>query len=141
MSITVLGFNGGAFDQNSAEGMPERFMRTYCKLLFSGSYPSGGDTLDLTNGGGTPSAPNVVPAAVSGGLVDIDVIVRSPAGGVGNAAGSYVIVPPNSNAPLKFSDITNLKVKIFSAGTSEFSGAYGASVLNDVVILELVWQR
>lgn len=143
MPITVLGFDGGAFAQYHAEGMPERFLRVYTKLVFSGNYPAGGDTLDLTNAGGTPTSPNTVPAAVAGGVVDLDVIARSSAaGGLAAGGGLYVVIAPNANAPLKFSDLATLKMKIFTSGNTELgAGAYPASVTGDIVTVEVVYVR
>lgn len=143
MSIQVVGFDAGAFAQYHEEARGDRFIRQFLKLVFSGSYSTGGDTLDLTNAGGTPAAPNTVPPAVANGLVDVDVIERSTVS-TGNAAGGgfYVLVAPNADVPLKFADLTTLKIKIFTGGTTELSaGAYPASVTSDVVILECVYAR
>ena len=144
--IQVLGFDGGAFDQNSIEARGDRFLREYVKLVFSGNYPTGGDTLDLTNAGGTPAAPTTVPQAAQRGVVDIDLIERATTNASLTAVGGYYIVlAPNANLPLKFADLANLKIKVFknTAGSvAEYpAGAYGADVLADVVLLEVVYSR
>lgn len=142
MSLQLLGYDGGAFAQYHAEGMPERFMRVYLKVLFSGNYPAGGDTLDLTNAGGTPAAPNTIPAAVNGGVVDVDIIERGVVGGFVAGGGFCALIAPNANAPLKFADLANLKLKLFTSGNTELgAGAYPASVLGDIIILEVVYVR
>ena len=146
MSIKVLGIDGGPFDQNSVEARGDRFLRAIVLLQLSGSYTTGGDPLDLTNAGGTALAPTTVPQAASRGVSDIDVIARATTNASNLATGgSYIILAPNANAPLKFADLANLKLKIFkdSAGSvAEYpAGAYSADALADIVMLEVVYVR
>jgi hypothetical protein len=146
MAIKVLGFDGAPFSQYHVMSDGARFMRCLLQLVFSGNYATNGDALDITNGGGTPAAPNTIPAAIGGaGCVAIDLMPRSPSGGLANSGGSYVIVPPNADAPMKLADLANLKLKIFkdSAGAiAEYpNGAYGADVLADLVQMEAIYTR
>ena len=145
MTATLASFDGGAFGQYAEESEGGRFIRQYLKVVFSGNYPTGGDAIDLTNAGGTPNFPNTVPSAAAYGVADIDVIVRGTAASLAGVGGGYAIIAPNSNAPLKFADLANLKVKAFknTAGSvAEYpAGAYGADVLADVLILEVVYAR
>lgn len=147
MAIKLVGYDGTPFipiNHESAAG--DRFLREFLLVQFSGNYPTGGDTLDLTNAGGTPAAPTTVSPASQLGVVDVDVLARSTlAASLLGAGGDYVIVAPNADTPLKFADLTTLKLKVFknTAGAiAEYpAGAYGADVLADIVILEVVYAR
>jgi hypothetical protein len=150
MSIKVVGFDGGAFSQYHEDaGSSGRFIRQFLLLVFSGNYVTGGDLLDLTNAGGSPAAPNTVPPAAANGLASIDVNARGTLAATSLlfAGGTYVIVAPNLDTPLKLSnaDLSTLRLKVFknTAGSvAEYSaGAYGADVLGDVVVLECVYAR
>jgi hypothetical protein len=146
MTIKVVGLDGNPFDQNSVEARGDRFLREFVLLQLSGNYTTNGDTLDLTNGGGTSAFPNVLPPAASRGLADIDLIVRATTNASLLAVGGgYAIIAPNANTPLKFSDLATLKLKVFknTAGSvAEYpQGAYGADVLADIIMLELPFVR
>lgn len=147
MTISVESFDGGPINQRSYDaGGAGRFIKAYFLLAFSGSYVTGGDTLDLTNGGGTPAAPSGIPPATTGGVANIKVCPRSSKNtGLAAAGGLYAVLTPNADAPLKSSDLSTLKLKIFanSAGSiTEYSaGAYGSDVLADQVILEVDFTR
>lgn len=143
MPIQVLGFDGGAFDQNSVEPYAGRFLKSLVRLVFSGSYPTGGDTLDFTNAGGTPSAPSVVPPAQSRGLAAIDIRPHSKiVTGLAAVGGSYNPVIPGGVLPVPNSGVNALKLKIYLVTNAEYTaGAYGADVLGDIVLAELYWAR
>jgi hypothetical protein len=98
----------------------------------------GGDTLDFTNGGGTPAAPNTVPPTASTGSVGPSetVITDGPtvAGSVLANGGGYVVI--------KGTNPTNWKLKIFAtAGTEYANGAYGADATTDTPNLQCDWAR
>ena len=138
MAVQVLGFDGNAFDQRSIRSIGDRFIETLVRLKLTGNYPLGGDTLDFTNGGGTPAAPTTVPpgqGASNLGPIRADVSDGpSVAGTVLANGGSYVLIP--GTGP------TNWLLKIFAtAGTQYATGAYGADALTDTVILRLTWAR
>ena len=143
MSIKALGYDGTPFNFENHTVGDVTVIRDFVLLQFSGNYSTGGDALDLTNGGGTPASPTTVPPAASVGVIDLDVIARSSAaGGLVAGGGSYVIIAPNAHTPLQFADLANLKVKIFTSGNTELAaGAYPASVTGDVVILEIPYAR
>lgn len=146
MAIKVVGIDGNPFDQRSVEARGDRFLRAIVLLVLSGNYTTNGDPLDLTNAGGTALAPNTIPPACSGGVADMDIQVRATSNtSVLGAGGSYAIVAPNANTPLKFADLANLKLKVFkdSAGSvAEYpQGAYGADALADIITLEVVYIR
>lgn len=65
MSVKVNAFDNTPFDQRSIFSMGDRFITQLLRLVFSGTYITGGDTLDFTNVGGTPTYPNAVPPAAS----------------------------------------------------------------------------
>lgn len=147
MAIKVVGYDGGPFAQYHQDaGGAGRVIRQFLQLILSGNYATNGDTLDLTNAGGVPTAPTTVTPAAGTGVIDIDVLPRStsPTSLIG-AGGDYIVVAPNADAPLKFSDLANLKLKVFknTAGSvQEYpAGAYGADVLADVIIIQVDYAR
>jgi hypothetical protein len=142
MTITVNGFDGNPIDQRSI--MPaDRFLEVILLLAFSGSYSTGGDVLDLTNGGGTLAAPNLLGLmGLTDGVADITTSPSGPALSQSAIGGYYTVVPPNGNAVIKLSDLANLKLKIFAAAGSELAaGVYPAAVLTDVVKLRILFRR
>ena len=146
MPIQVLGIDGGPFDQNSVEVCSGRMLRSYVLLKFSGNYATGGDTLDLTNGGGTLAAPTVIPPAQARGLVSMDIRPFCKTTASFSAAdGQYYILVPAAAAgitPVPNSALNALKLKLMLDIAVEYNaGAYGADVLADEVIVELTWAR
>lgn len=148
MSITVLGFDGNPFDQNSLWAGGDRFVEAIMKLKLSGSYVTGGDSLDLSNGGGTPTSPTAFPPAVVRGASTFDIEAHGSAGSWSSFGGYYQIVAPNADSPLTFADLQNMKLKIFQAGGSELgAGAYPTSQttpgspLTDTIIIKVVYAR
>ena len=146
MSIQVLGIDGGPFDQNSVEVISGRTLRSYVLLKLSGNYATGGDTLDLTNGGGTAAAPSVIPPAQSRGLVSIDIRPFCKTTASFSAAdGQYYVIVPAAAAgitPVPYSALNALKLKLMLDIATEYSaGAYGADALGDELVAELTWAR
>jgi len=118
--------------------MGDRFIETLAQLKLTGNYTTGGDTLDFTNGGGTPAAPTTVPPAQGAsavGPIRADVSDGpSVAGTILANGGGYVLIPGTNP--------TNWKLKIFAtAGAQYANGAYGADALTDTPILRLTWAR
>lgn len=132
MPVVVKGFDGNPFDQNSIMAFV-RFITTIHKLVLSGSYTAGGDTIDWTNAGVNSG----VPAAQSGnsgiGPIRCDVGNIGPLNGIINLGGTYVVVPGTS--------LTNWKLKIFKTAGSEYSGAYLADALTDTILVRSDWSR
>ncbi len=84
---------------------------------FSGSYVTGGDTLDLSQ---QPLIPTTQPP--------IQLTVQ------GQSGYTYVFIPGSA--------LNNGKVKIYSAGQTEVAaGAYPAAVVNDVVTFQGAFKR
>lgn len=143
MTIQVLGVDGAPFDQTSVEIVGGRFLRAICRLVLSGSYVTAGDTLDLTNAGGTPSAPTTVIPAQVRGLASVDF---RPFGKLTSSfsaiGGQYEILTPGGVIPVPIASVNAMKLKLWQGGNSEYAaGAYGADVLADILIAEFVWMR
>lgn len=139
MSLKLYGYDGNAFDQNSIRATKDRMLEAIYQVVLGGTYPSGGEPLDFTNGGGTPTLPNCIPPGVRG-VAHIHLDGRSATSGFLNGGGYGCIVPPNLNAPLKLADLASLKLKLFAAGGSEASGTYASlGFANDVVILRVLY--
>ena len=143
MSVQVLGIDSNPFDQNSIEVPQGRFLRTYVVFKLSGNYVSGGDALDLTNGGGTLAAPSVIPQAQVRGLASIDIrpIAKTTAA-LSAVGGAYACISPGGVVPIPNSALNALKLKLFLVTNAEYSaGAYGSDALGDIVVAELTWMR
>jgi len=143
MSITVLGADGGPFDQNSIMAVGDRFIKQICRLVLSGNYVTGGDILDFTNGGGTPAAPTTVPPAQTRGIVSIDIRPLSKlTSSFAAAAGQYELIVPGGVVPIPFSAVNALKLKLMLDIAVEYTaGAYGADALGDFLQTEVYWLR
>jgi hypothetical protein len=142
MSIQVLGFDNAPFNQNDCWAGGDRFIEVILLLKFAGNYVLGGDALDLTNGGGTPAAPTTFPWAEYRGAATFDIEAHGPAGSQSAGGGYYSVVAPNNDTPLTHADLANMKLKIFSGGGAELAaGAYPAAVLNDTVVIKLIYSR
>jgi hypothetical protein len=86
-------------------------------LAFSGSYTTGGDTLDLTQQPLVPSTQVPIQATIQG-----------------QSGYNYVFVPGTA--------LNNNKVKIYTSGQTELaSGAYPAAIVNDIVSLQAAFKR
>jgi hypothetical protein len=143
MSIQVLGMDAAPFDQNSESAAGDRFIRQYVRAVLSGNYVAGGDSLDLTNGGGTPAAPSIVPPAANRGLVSVDVRpIGKTTAAFSCVGGAYSVISPGAVLPVPVSAVNALKLKLFLVTNAEYAaGAYGADALGDLIILELTWAR
>jgi hypothetical protein len=143
MAVTVLGVDGNAFDQNSVEVPAGRFLRTYITLKLSGNYVTGGDTLDLTNGGGSAASPTAIPSAQVRGLASVDIRpIAKTTSSLSAVGGAYACIAPGGVVPIPNSALNALKLKLFLVTNSEYSaGAYGADALGDIIIAELTWMR
>jgi len=133
MTVKLYGWDGNPFDQNSID-VGNRFIKTIVKAVLSGNYTTGGDTLDWTNGGGTPALPTTVPQAQNRGIVRVVENDSGPTGGILANGGQY--------APIPGTLLTNWLLKIFAtAGAQYANGAYGADATTDTLIMEVWWAR
>lgn len=135
--IVVNGFDGNAFGQNSVESLTGRFIKCFYRLALSGSYATGGDTLDFTNAGVNSAVPpqgrTIEGIAIKGHAASSTTFFGE--GGI-----AEVIGVPGSTANNAW------KLKLLSAISTECSaGAYGsvspASPLTDTIELEVIWAR
>lgn len=137
-AVTLLGFDGNPFDQRSVEG-GGRFMRCHLRLKLTGSYTTGGDTLDFSNGGGTPAAPSTVPPAAANnaavGPDQVNMMDGPTIAGTVSANGGYYVIIKGTNP-------TNWKLKVFATAGSEYgAGAYGTDATTDTPEMEAIWSR
>jgi hypothetical protein len=142
MAITVLGMDGNPFDQNSVEAAGVRFLRAFCQFKLSGSYVTGGDTLDFTNGGGSLAAPVAIPVNTKG-LVSIDIRPWAKTTSAFSAAdGQYFVLASLGVVPVPTVNVNALKLKLMLDVATEYSaGAYGTDALADIILAECVWAR
>jgi len=113
MPITI------ALAPNNVDASASNFVYGIATLTFTGSYPTGGDTLDFTQVSDKIAATQIVQA-----------FAESQNGN----AGYYVAVQGTA--------LNNWKLKAFTGGGSELAaGAYPASVTSDVVQLSLTARK
>jgi len=143
MSITVNGRDGNAFDQNSLDGFQGRFIKAYYRLALSGTPPSGGDTLDFTNGAVNSAVPPLVR-----GIEGIAIKAMGSAIGSFIGSGGYFVLIGTPGVPgaSGVTELTAWKLAAYSAGGTGQSGtAYasftGGSALTDTIELEVTWFR
>jgi hypothetical protein len=120
--------SGGPVTFRDIDGSANTFVYTLVRLVFSGSYVTGGDTVDLTPlvQAGVPSQP-VAPLSAW--------VEGNGTGTSQQAAGGYY-------AFLTGTALNNNKVKIFNAAGGELAaGAYPAAVTSDVVTVECYWRK
>lgn len=132
-TVVVQGFDGNPFDQKSVIQWM-RFITTLHKLILSGNYITGGDTVDWTNGGVNSAVPSAQ-AFQSTGPVRCDINDNAPSGStVLGKGGNYILIPGAT--------ISTWKLKIFvTAGTEYTQGAYGADATGDTIIVKSDWGR
>ena len=126
MPITINGTDGNPMTTRDVDASPNNFVYSSHKLAFSGSYATGGDTLDLSS----------IAALIPTGSLPIFVFAEGNGTGTQqSAAGGYYVV-------LAGSALNNWKVKIFSSGGVELAaGAYPAAVTGDSVYLSVQWRK
>ena len=126
MAIAINGLDGNPMTTRDIDASANNFIYSMSKLAFTGSYATGGDTLDFT------SVAGLVP---SGSLPLNAFIDGNGTGTQQSAAGGYYVV-------LAGTALNNWKVKIFGGGGTELAaGAYPASVTGDNVTLYVTWRK
>lgn len=120
--------SGPTFRDIDASG--NNFVTSVNRLVFSGNYPTGGDTLDLTP---------LMQAGIPTNAIPVDAFVNGLGVGTSQAAGGgYYAFLQNATSP----GLTGNKIKIFASGGSELgAGAYPAAVTGDVITMEIVWRK
>jgi len=104
---------------NNVDSSASNFVYAIATLTFSGSYPTGGDTLDFTT--------------VADKLPSTQIIQAFAESQNGNS-GYYI--------PVQGSALNNWKLKCFLGGGTEITaGAYPASVTGDIVQLSLTARK
>lgn len=133
MAIKILGVDGNPLTTRDIDGTGANFVNTKMLLQFSGSYVSGGDTLDLSTVSG------LIPSGSVPVLVEATPMGTAAVPSLSAAGGLYQVIQAASAA------LSTYLLKIFanSAGsTTEYSaGAYGTDVLGDIVILQTTWRK
>ena len=104
---------------NNVDSSASNFVYGIATLTFSGSYPTGGDTLDFT------TVADKIPSTQ---------IVQAFAESQNGNSGYYI--------PVQGSALNNWKLKCFLGGGTEITaGAYPASVTSDIVQLSLTARK
>ena len=133
MSISVKGFDGNVFDQNSIDSH-QRTFETLHQLVFSGSYPVNGDILDMTNGAINSAVP---PSSI---LLMLEIFTCGPSTGYGATDGRFTLVNPGSTMPS--TNFTGWKVRIWAAGGGELSNStYPSTITGDVIMVRARWRK
>jgi hypothetical protein len=128
MAITIQSSDGLGAPANNTDidASGNNFAYTASRLSFSGSYSTGGDTLDLTPLlGSLPSGALPISMFAEG---------NGPTASQQGGGGYYAVLAGTT--------LANNKLKIFSSGGSEIgAGAYPAAVTTDVVTLQILWRK
>jgi len=125
-TITISGLDGNPFGTRDIDASPNNFCFSFHKLVLSGSYVTGGDTLDFSTVAG------LIP---SGGLPILAFAEGNGSGTQQSAGGGYYIV-------LSGNALNNWKLKIFAAaGTELAAGAYVAQQTGDGIFLTVLWRK
>jgi len=104
---------------NNVDSSASNFVYAIATLTFSGSYPTGGDTLDFT------TVADKIPSTQ---------IVQAFAESQNGNSGYYI--------PVQGSALNNWKLKCFLGGGTEITaGAYPASVTSDIVQLSITARK
>ena len=104
---------------NNVDSSASNFVYAIATLTFSGSYPTGGDTVDFTT--------------VADKILSTTVIQAFAESQNGNS-GYYIAVQGNA--------LNNWKLKAFNGGGTEITaGAYPASVTTDIVQLSITARK
>lgn len=128
MPISVLGLDGNPWEASrDMDASSNNVITTYHKLSFSGSYVSGGDTVDLTS----------IAAQIPTGALPL--IITYEANGPASSAsggGAYYQFALGSA-------LNNNKMKAFAAGGSEQSASSYSSlnITTDIVTLTITWRK
>jgi hypothetical protein len=127
MAIAIVGTDGNTFTTRDIDASSNNFVTCYVILTPSGSYVTGGDTVDLT------AVAGLVP---SGTLLEVDVI------GQGNTAGTSWTAIGNYYAMVQGATLAAWKLQMWSGGGVQLAaGAYPATVTNDKILAKLVWRK
>jgi len=125
----------------NVNGANNNFIEVSVPLTFSGSYATGGDTLDLTPvTRDLPTQEVIKILCVSNSSVNT---------AVGQAGGAYIaqgqpgpIGGVNNVNAVASTALNAWKLKVFTSGSTELgAGAYPASVTNDYVMLRIVLRK
>jgi hypothetical protein len=139
MAISLVGLDGAPFSTKDMDATGDNFITQRVKVVFSGNYTMGGDTLNLTS----IVPPGAGPRADTGTVLPLEVIEvakGSPTVPSLSAAGGFYAAVEAAVPTL-----ANYLLKVFknSAGNvAEYNnGAYGTDVLTDGLILEFTWRK
>jgi hypothetical protein len=120
------------------DGSASNFIYAIVQVAFSGSYSTGGDTVDFTQIADKLSGSQIIQVfAESNSATDSS---------FGTAGGYYTMKGNAQITPGQTSPVPTLlnawKIKLFNSGGTEFSaGAYSAAVLSDVVTISLTLRK
>lgn len=109
-------------------------------IAFSGSYPSGGDTIDFTTLYGQPGFEG---AELDSDQIPLEAWIDSVAGGWGASGGGYYVVETYTpGTPPVALAVNACKLRAFAAGGTETSGSYATSqITRDRAILHAFFKR
>jgi hypothetical protein len=124
----------------------EDVIEVWFQVVFSGSYLTGGDTLDLT----TLASQN---SSVEGSTVDADLVnnmpvgvhVDSQTGGWGSSGGGYYEIKTWLNVSGGKATVLTpktCKIQCYAAGgTEQSAGAHAATIIGDYIVCVARWPR
>ncbi len=126
MPIAINGLDGNSWSIRDMVANTNNIVFTYHKLTFSGSYATGGDTLDLSG----------VAALIPSGVLPLSVQpLGQGSADCQTAEGGYYSVKQGTT-------LKNFLMQVWEPGGTELgAGAYDAEVIADVVLLIICWRK
>jgi len=128
MALAINGMDGNPFTTRDIDASSSNVVTTYHVITPSGSYVTGGDTLDLSTISG------LIPS--SSLPLDVDV------NGAGNTAGTSHTALGNYYAIVQGATLAAYKLQMWTGGGLQLAaGAYPATVTNDRIIAKITWRK
>ena len=128
MSLQINGLDGNLFGFRDEDGSGMNFITTYHVITPSGSYVTGGDTLDITQ------VSALIPSSSAPVLAEVT--------GQGNTAGTSWTALGNYFAVVQGATLATWKLQAWSGGgAQQGAGAYPSTITNDRIVLRLVWRK
>lgn len=122
MPIAIQGSDGNTLGSRDIDGSADNFILVAGRMAFSGSYTSGGDTLDWTT---------VAGAGISSSIC-VQVFIET-------ANGSNVLYSPIGGPATA---LNAWKVKVFNGSFTELgAGAYPAAVTGDTIAFQAMFRK
>ncbi len=126
MALAINGTDNNPFTTRDIAALDANFVWSFHRVVPSGNYATGGDTLDLSTIAG------LIP---SGSLPVVIYVNGQGSGDCQTAEGGYYSVKQGTT-------LKNFLLQVWEPGGTELgAGAYDPEVIADVITLEILWRK